>query len=63
MPTISDALLEPVEPNDMGLLSINRCDKSLAVTRQVVKAIDLGIKFVNDTLLLPNFFDDHLQLF
>ncbi|MOA60161.1 hypothetical protein D3C78_1849740 [compost metagenome] len=63
MPTVRDALLEPVEPNDMGLLSINRRDESLAVTRQVVEPIDLGIKFVNDTLLLPNFLDHYLQLF
>ncbi|MNG35989.1 hypothetical protein D3C84_1228800 [compost metagenome] len=63
MPTVRDALLEPVETYDMGLLSINCRDEPLAVTRQVVEAIDLGIKFVNDTLLLPDFLDDHLQLF
>ena len=51
MPTIRDALLKPFEPNDMGLLSINGRYEPLAVTRQVIEAIDLGIKlFINGAL-------------
>ncbi|MNJ04036.1 hypothetical protein D3C73_1646110 [compost metagenome] len=61
MPTVRDALLEPIETNDMGFFSINGRDELFTVTSQVVEAIDLGVKFVNDTLLLPDFLDDHLQ--